>query len=69
MELTYFLLWLSLINFRPDLVGTETWDDGNTVNGDGEDAYKKVLWWNDGQYWRHQEGMRQSWFGANKISY
>ena len=27
--------------FRPDLVGTETWDDGNTVNGDGEETLQE----------------------------
>ena len=32
-----------MTGFRPDLIGTEEWDYGNTYNGDGEDASKKVI--------------------------
>ena len=42
MELAYFLLRLGWTSFGPDLFGTETWDDQNTSNGDGEDACRKV---------------------------
>ena len=42
LELAYFLLGLGWTCFRADLVGTETWDDKNTSNGDGEDTCRKV---------------------------
>ena len=42
MELAYFVLRLVWTDFRPDLVGTEAWDNSNTTNEDGEEAYKKV---------------------------
>ena len=42
-ELSYFLLILGGRSFRPDLVGTEGWNDGNTLNYESEDHFKKVV--------------------------
>ena len=43
MKLSYFLVGLGWTSFRPDLIGTETWDDQNTANGDDKDACRKVV--------------------------
>ena len=42
-KLVYFLLGLGWTGFRSNLVGTETCDDGNTVNGDDENGYSNVI--------------------------
>ena len=42
LELVYFLLGLDWTCFKPDLLETESFDNLNTSNGDGEDGCKKV---------------------------